>query len=208
MKLRLLNAGHSALSFPAFLGGKIFVDNAMYDKKVSHYVLAYLDEVTQTVSAVPGVDIEVYKQTLIQRFSNPYIKDTLQRLAEDGSQKLVTTMKDAALENLKADRPIELFCFVVASFIRYITGIDALGKDFDIKDSLASSLQPLARDILGMSDENRIAVAPEEPPVEFIHCVFGNEVAVVPAISSGVHHMLLLICSRPMMDLITELPQH
>ena len=37
---------------------------------------------------------------MLSRFSNPHIKDTLLRLAEDGSQKLQTTMRAVLLEKL------------------------------------------------------------------------------------------------------------
>lgn len=49
------------------------------------------------VKKAPGVDLNHYRDRLIDRFSNVYIKDTLLRLAEDGSQKLqaceLSTMK-------------------------------------------------------------------------------------------------------------------
>ena len=39
------------------------------------------DEVTPLLPAVPGVDLPDYKRTLLERFQNPKIRDTLARLA-------------------------------------------------------------------------------------------------------------------------------
>ena len=77
MKLRLLNAGHSALSYVSYLCGHRFVDAAMKDPKVTSYLMGVFAEHTGTLSPVPGVDIPDYIATLIARFSNPYIKDTV-----------------------------------------------------------------------------------------------------------------------------------
>ena len=46
-----------------------------------------------TVARAPGVDLDAYVRTLLVRFGNTAIRDTLLRLAEDGSSKLLTTMR-------------------------------------------------------------------------------------------------------------------
>merc|ERR1719230_1666787 len=102
-----------------------------------------------TVPPVPGVDLEDYKAQLIKRFSNPYIKDTLLRLAEDGSQKLVTTMRDSTLENAAAGRPVRIFCLVVASWLRFLVGVDTEGCPIEgCKDPRLEELQAIAQAIL------------------------------------------------------------
>jgi mannitol-1-phosphate/altronate dehydrogenase len=86
---------------------------------------------------------------LAKRFSNPYIKDTLQRLAEDGSQKLVTTMRDAALENAEAGRSVKGFAVVAATFARYLVGTDEGGEAIAISDPRKDELTALAREMFG-----------------------------------------------------------
>ena len=46
---------------------------------------------------VQGVDLAEYQRSLLERFSNTYIKDKLSRLALDGSQKFMITLLDALL---------------------------------------------------------------------------------------------------------------
>jgi len=205
MKLRLLNAGHSALSYPAYLAGFRFVDAAMGNDFILQFIRNYFKEVTATVPKVPGVDMDAYKETLVQRFSNPYIKDTLLRLAEDGSMKLVTTMRDAALENVKAGEPVGLFCFVVASWIRFLVGFDENGESITIKDPRLDELQPMARAIFGLSNGTRAVTPPTEPPIAFIKTAFGAELAAQPPVTEGVLNMLRTVATTPMIDVLRSL---
>ena len=46
--------------------------------------------------------------TLIERFGNPRMRDTLVRLATDGSNRMPTFTLPAIRENLDAGRPIRL----------------------------------------------------------------------------------------------------
>ena len=57
----------------------------MADPLVRSHVEAYMAEVTPSVPNVPGIDLVEYKETLIERFSNTALPDTVHRLAEDGS---------------------------------------------------------------------------------------------------------------------------
>ena len=70
--------------------------------QVSGFVASFLDEVLPTVMQAPGVDLGHYRNKLLDRFSNPHIDDTLLRLAEDGSQKLQTTMRPVLLDQLES----------------------------------------------------------------------------------------------------------
>ena len=73
MKLRLLNASHQALAYFGYLCGYRLVHDAAQDPLFQRFLLArYMDEeATPTLAPVPGVDLDDYKRTLIERFSNP-----------------------------------------------------------------------------------------------------------------------------------------
>ncbi|HEY5178683.1 MAG TPA: hypothetical protein VIJ07_02725 [Dermatophilaceae bacterium] len=40
-------------------------------------------EAAPTLPPVPGVDLDDYRRTLVERFSNPYVRDILARLCAD-----------------------------------------------------------------------------------------------------------------------------
>lgn len=88
MKLRLLNAGHSAMCYFAFLMGHEFVDVGMKDPLVGSFCRKYMDEATDAVPPLPiDLDLTTYKDNLIERFSNP-IGDHTARICCDGTKKM------------------------------------------------------------------------------------------------------------------------
>jgi len=214
MKLRLLNAGHSAISYSSYLIGHRFVDCAMDPDELSNdgrgrnpipgFCAAFLEEQTPTCPPVPGVDTADYKKQLVKRFSNPYIKDTLQRLAEDGSQKLVTTMRDAALDNASQGRSVAGFAVVVACFMRYLVGVDEKGEAIAISDPRAEELTAAVRAVFGTPTGALPVVPPTEPPVAFLRAVFGDEVAASPEITRAVHDALIDLASTSARALISK----
>src|SRR5215203_3314596 len=86
MKIRLLNGSHQALAYFAYLCGYRLVHEAVQDELFRQFLRAYMrDEVAPTLPPVPGADLDSYQDQLIQRFSNPAIRDTVARLCEASS---------------------------------------------------------------------------------------------------------------------------
>src|SRR5690606_4782929 len=73
MKLRLLNVGHQALAYLGWLSGYRYAHEAVADPLLARFVRDYMDEATSTLRPVPGVDLEEYKTTLLERFGNPAV---------------------------------------------------------------------------------------------------------------------------------------
>ena len=204
MKIRLLNAGHSALSYVSLLMGYIFVDEAMKDVQIQSFLKAFLKEQQQSLLPVPGVNITLYKESLIKRFSNPFIKDKLSRLAEDGSNKILITMRDAALSNIHSGKSVKHFCFVLATWIRYLCAFDESGNTILIKDTSSTKVEMMikkSREILMVND----AVIPEisikhsscrSKIIDFIGTIFGNNLSTCEPIIAGIIHFLTSICSN------------
>ena len=120
MKLRLLNASHQAIAYFGTPLGYVLVDEALADDLIRTYLVRYMaDEAAPTLGELPGIDLEAYMATLIERFSNPRMRDTLVRLATDGSNRMPTFTLPAIRENLAADRPIRLGAAMVAAWAHY-----------------------------------------------------------------------------------------
>jgi mannitol 2-dehydrogenase len=75
MKIRLLNASHMLIGYLGSLAGYTYVYEVMADPLFEQAVAKLMDEVTPTLQPVPGIDLDDYKKTLIERFSNPKIRD-------------------------------------------------------------------------------------------------------------------------------------
>jgi mannitol 2-dehydrogenase len=146
MKLRLLNAGHQALCYFGYLCGYRLVHEAAQDPLFQAFLLGYMDaEATPTLPPVPGVNLGEYKHTLIERFSNPQVRDTIARLCAESSDRIPKWLLPVVRLQLETDGEISRSAAVVASWARYAEGVDEQGKPIEVVDRLADSLVPLAR---------------------------------------------------------------
>ncbi|HKH54810.1 MAG TPA: mannitol dehydrogenase family protein, partial [Propionibacteriaceae bacterium] len=103
MKLRLLNASHQALCYFGYLAGYRLVHEVAQDRLFANFLLDYMNrEATPTLPPVPGVDLDAYKRTLIERFSNGAVRDTVARLCAESSDRIPKFVLPAVKENLAA----------------------------------------------------------------------------------------------------------
>ena len=144
-KLRLLNAGHSLLGFSGSLLGYTYTSEAMKYEPIRRAIKGLMDEVTPTLSPLPGVDIKKYKQTLIKRFSNPKVSDRLSRLCLNSSDKLPKFIFGSLRDKLEQDGSIDYLSFTIALWLRYLQGTDEQGQSLTIEDSRADLLTERAR---------------------------------------------------------------
>ncbi|OBI15164.1 mannitol dehydrogenase family protein [Mycobacterium sp. E2497] len=146
MKLRLLNAGHQCLAYFAHLCGFQYVHEAARDPLIAEFLLAYFDnEAIPTLPPVPGIDLHEYARTLVERFANPAVRDTIARLCAYSSDRIPKWLFPVICDNLAADGPVRLAAAAVASWARYAEGTDEWGRPYEVVDQLADSLIPIAR---------------------------------------------------------------
>ncbi len=146
MKLRLLNGSHQAMCYFAYLSGYRLVHEAAQDPLFQAFLLGYMnEEATPTLPPVPGVDLTEYKHTLIERFSNPQVRDTIARLCAESSDRIPKWLLPVVRQQLATGGEIRRSAAVVASWARYAEGVDEQGQPIEVVDRLRDSLQPLAR---------------------------------------------------------------
>lgn len=147
MKIRLLNASHSAMGYLGFLAGYSYIHEIMADGLFRDYIRRLMDdEITPLLLPVPGVDLAEYKAILLTRFANPMIKDQTTRISLDGSSKVPKFVLPSLHEALAAGRPTKLLTLAVAGWLRYLTGVDEQGNPYPIDDPFASRLQAKAQE--------------------------------------------------------------
>jgi fructuronate reductase len=119
MKLRLLNASHSALAALGLPRGHVTVADAIADPELSAFVRRLLDEeLLPTVTAPPGVDLDAYVETTLERFANPRIEHRLDQIATGAEHKVAQRLLPAADELRAAGREPELITRVVRLALR------------------------------------------------------------------------------------------
>lgn len=159
MKLSLLNASHEMLSFPAFLSGYRKVDDAMHDERFARYLRTFMDkDITPYVPAPGNTDLELYKQTLIERFGNRSVSDQLARLCFDGVSKIPVYIMPNLMNMIRDHADLTRMAYFIAAYRHYLKyKTDDKGASFEINDPwltaedrmLIDSNEPL--DFLGLS---------------------------------------------------------
>jgi mannitol 2-dehydrogenase len=146
MKLRLLNAGHSAMGYLGYLAGYTYIYEIIADPQFEKYILGLMnEEVTPILKPVPGVDLEEYKKTLIERFANPTVKDQASRICLDGSAKMPKFILPSIREQLARGGSVRRLSLAVASWCRFLAGTDEQGRPIEIKDPMADELHRQAK---------------------------------------------------------------
>ena len=146
MKIRLLNASHSAMGYLGYLAGYTYIYEIMADPQFRKYILDFMnEEVTPVLKPVPGIDLDQYKQTLIERFANPTVKDQATRICLDGSAKLPKFILPTIREQLARGGSVTRLSLAVASWCRFLAGTDEQGKPIEIKDPMADELHRAAK---------------------------------------------------------------
>jgi len=146
LKLRLLNSSHQALCYFAHLAGYRLVHEAAQDRLFRGFLLGYMDEeAIPTLPPVHGVNLEEYKHTLIERFSNPQVRDTIARLCAEGSDRIPKWLVPVIRQQLATGGEIRRSAAVVASWARYAEGVDEQGQPIEVVDRLADRLTRAAR---------------------------------------------------------------
>jgi mannitol 2-dehydrogenase len=174
MKLRLLNASHQALAYSGYLAGYRLVHEVTQDPVWARFLLDYMRvEAIPTLQPVPGIDLEQYTAQLIERFSNPEVRDTVARLCANSSDMMTKFLLPVIRHNVATGGPIDRSAAAIACWARYDEGVDEQGQPITIVDPLEEKLtaaarrqreEPLAfleiREIFGdLADDPRFAAA-------------------------------------------------
>lgn len=135
MKLRLLNAGHQAIGYLGYLAGHRYTNEVCHDDDFSGFLLGYLtNEATPTLPPVPGIDLERYCRSLLERFGNPSIRDTLARLCALGSDRIPAFLLPVVRDQLATGGSIERSALVCAAWAHYAAGTDDSGEPIAVVD--------------------------------------------------------------------------
>ena len=132
-KLLLLNSSHSFLAYLGYLLKDIkYIYEASNNKKILVYLNNYMEEVKYSLDLKnTNINTDDYIETTIKRFQNYYIKDEISRIAQDGSQKIKTTLHDCLhyFYNKDINNPPKFVSLLLALFINYMNSENNLISD-------------------------------------------------------------------------------
>lgn len=146
MKIRILNGGHAVLAYPAALLGIKFVHEALQNDNIREFLFAIeTREIVPVVPEVPGVSLVEYVDSVINRFSNPAIADTINRLCFDGSSRQPKFIVPTMTDRLATADSINGLALASAFWCRYCEGTDEAGNDIPANDPAWEKLNACAR---------------------------------------------------------------
>ena len=117
MKLRLLNASHTALAALGLPKGHTTVAEAIADRELHRKLVRRLisEELLPTVHAP---DADAFVETMFERFANPRIEHRLEQIATGAEHKVAQRLLPAADELRAAGRSPQLIEQVVRQALR------------------------------------------------------------------------------------------
>lgn len=146
MKMRLLNASHVAMGYLGCVAGYRTVNAIMGDRSFRTFIQRQMhEEVAPLLPPVPGIDLDSYQRTLMERFSNPRIDDQVARICLDGSAKVPKFLLPALQAALDEERPHRQLTLALGGWLRYLAGVDDCGEEIMVQDARSAELQSLAR---------------------------------------------------------------
>lgn len=127
MKLRLLNASHQVLAHAGLLRGHTYAHEGMRDPEVVAQLDRYWNELALPTTQLPdGVSGEDYVATLHERYGNPAIADTLERIATDPDDRMskfvMPVFRDA---QVRIETFVEVASRILANFAVAISETDS-----------------------------------------------------------------------------------
>ena len=123
-KIRLLNATHSCIAWAGTLRGYTYIHEGTHDPDIRQMAYDYVTNDTIPCLNSPDnpspVDLPKYRDVVLDRFGNPNVKDTNQRVAMDGFSKIPGFIQPTIREALAANRSIDSVALLPALFLAFL----------------------------------------------------------------------------------------
>lgn len=123
-KIRILNATHSCIAWAGTLVGKTYIHEGTQDPAIRGFAHAYVSDDVIACLHRPGhpspIDLAAYRDTVLERFGNPEIRDTNQRVAMDGFSKIPGFVQPTLSERLSRGESIASTAVLPALFLAFL----------------------------------------------------------------------------------------
>jgi D-arabinitol 4-dehydrogenase len=123
-KIRLLNATHSCIAWAGTLVGYQYIHEGTHDAAIRRMAYDYVTDDTIPVLDSPEnpspLDLAAYRDVVLDRFGNPAICDTNQRVAMDGYSKIPGFIAPTIRERLARGESIASVAMLPALFLAYL----------------------------------------------------------------------------------------
>jgi mannitol 2-dehydrogenase len=123
-KLRMLNAGHSAMAYLMALADVAHVDEAVAIPVVRRFLEQLLaDEAIPTLPEIAGHPADEYAESVLRRFANTGVRDQIARLCIDGTAKFRSFLIPTIEAQIERGGPFACAALALAAWRRYLATV-------------------------------------------------------------------------------------
>jgi fructuronate reductase len=140
-KLRMLNGSHSAMALMGAITGKPYIASCIGEPHIREFVYRLMSR--EVAPHLARSDWAEYRDALIARFGNPYLKHSVHQIATDSSQKIPQRWPPSVLGQIAQGASFEHHALAAAVFLRYTLGVDEQGQAYALNDPQDESLMAL-----------------------------------------------------------------
>lgn len=123
-KIRVLNATHSCIAWAGTLVGYEFIHEGSLDPAIRQLAFDYVTDDVMPVLDTPEkpcpINLATYRDVVLDRFSNPAILDTNQRVVMDGFSKIPGFIVPTIRERLARGQSIASVAMLPALFLAFL----------------------------------------------------------------------------------------
>ncbi|MBD9406323.1 mannitol dehydrogenase family protein [Acidovorax sp. ACV02] len=123
-KIRLLNATHSCIAWAGTLAGYQYIHEGTHDAAIRQMAYDYVTDDAIPVLHTPEqpcpINLEQYRDVVLDRFGNPAIADTNQRVAMDAFSKIPGMIAPTIRDRLARNASFDSVAMLPALFLAYL----------------------------------------------------------------------------------------
>lgn len=125
LKIRILNGTHVLMAQLGYRMGINTIDELMGETGVHRLIDAFMnEEVHPTIEGFSDVEIEGYKSKIRERFSNPAVADSVERVATDGYSRLKNFLMPIVRFHLARGRVPRRLALPFACYLKKLEGVN------------------------------------------------------------------------------------
>ena len=135
-KIRILNVPHAGVAWAGTLIGRLHIHTDMEVPSIREMANRYVtDDVIPCLTPCP-LDLAAYRDTVMDRFGNPYILDTNQRVSADGFSKIPAMIVPTLRECFERGREPTATAVLPALFFEFLRRRHEGGLPYNYNDSV------------------------------------------------------------------------
>ena len=119
-KIRLLNATHSCIAWAGTLAGYLYIHEGTHDAAIRKMAYDYVTDDAIPVLLPCPINLETYRDVVLDRFGNPAIADTNQRVAMDAFSKIPGMIAPTIRDKLARGGSFDSVAMLPALFLAYL----------------------------------------------------------------------------------------